>query len=45
MKACEPAFVEAWGQLGGRAGDERLIAWLEDNREPFLQALRTSFNP
>jgi hypothetical protein len=45
MKACEPAFVEAWGQLGGRAGDERLIAWLEDNREPFLQALRTSLNP
>jgi Phosphotransferase enzyme family len=39
VRAGEPAFVEAWEQRGGKAGDERLVAWLEQNRGPFLQAL------
>jgi hypothetical protein len=37
----EPAFVEAWEQRGGKAGDDLLIAWLEENREAFLRALAT----
>ncbi len=41
VSAGESAFVEAWEQRGGQAGDERLIAWLERNRAAFLQALRT----
>jgi Phosphotransferase enzyme family len=44
VSAGEPAFVEAWEQRGGKAGDDRLIAWLEDNREPLLRAL-TTLNP
>jgi aminoglycoside phosphotransferase (APT) family kinase protein len=30
VKAGEPAFVEAWEELGGRAADDRTITWLED---------------
>ena len=41
VNAREPAFVEAWKQGGGKAGDDRLIAWLEENREAFLRALAT----
>jgi hypothetical protein len=44
VQAGEPAFVEAWEQRGGKAGDGRLIAWLDQNREPFLRAL-SSLNP
>jgi aminoglycoside phosphotransferase (APT) family kinase protein len=44
VRAGEPAFVEAWEQRGGKAGDERLIAWLEQNRAAFLRAL-SSLNP
>ena len=44
VRAGEPAFVEAWEQRCGKAGDDRLIAWLEQNREAFLQAL-SSLNP
>jgi Phosphotransferase enzyme family len=44
VRAGEPAFVEAWEQRGGKAGDERLIAWLDENREAFLRALST-LNP
>ena len=40
--AGEPAFVEAWEQRGGKGGDDRLIGWLEENREGFLRALATS---
>ncbi len=39
--AGEPAFAEAWELRGGQAGDDRLVAWLEDNRQAFLLALRT----
>jgi Ser/Thr protein kinase RdoA (MazF antagonist) len=39
VRAGEPAFVEAWQQRGGKAGDDRLIAWLEQNRGAFLEAL------
>ena len=35
VRAGEPVFVEAWEQRGGKAGDDRLIAWLEQNREAF----------
>jgi Phosphotransferase enzyme family len=42
VSAGEPAFVEAWERRGGKAGDDRLIAWLEENREAFLSALRTT---
>jgi hypothetical protein len=42
--AGEPAFVEAWEQRGGTTGDDGLIAWLEQNRGAFLQAL-SSLNP
>jgi hypothetical protein len=45
VSAGEQAFIEAWEQRGGQAGDNRLIAWLEDNREAFLRALRTTLNP
>jgi hypothetical protein len=45
VSAGEPAFVEAWEQRGGKAGDDGLIAWLEENRELFLRALRTTLNP
>lgn len=41
VRAGEPAFVEVWVRRGGKAGDDRLIAWLEDNREAFLRALTT----
>jgi Phosphotransferase enzyme family len=41
VRAGEPAFVEAWEQRGGKAGDERLIAWLDENRETFVRALST----
>jgi Ser/Thr protein kinase RdoA (MazF antagonist) len=44
VSAGESAFVEAWEQGGGKAGDDRLIAWLEQNHEAFLQAL-TTLNP
>jgi hypothetical protein len=44
VRAGEPAFVEAWEQRGGKAGDDRLMAWLKQNREAFLQAL-SSLNP
>jgi Phosphotransferase enzyme family len=44
VRAGEPAFVEAWEQRGGKAGDDRLMAWLKQNREAFLQAL-ASLNP
>jgi len=44
VRAGEPAFVETWEQRGGKAGDDRLIAWLDQNREPFLRAL-SSLNP
>jgi Ser/Thr protein kinase RdoA (MazF antagonist) len=39
VRAGEPAFREAWERRGGKAGDDRLIAWLERNRRAFLQAL------
>jgi Phosphotransferase enzyme family len=39
--AGEPAFVKAWEQRGGKAGDERLVAWLDENREALLRALST----
>jgi hypothetical protein len=39
VRAGEPPFVEAWEQRGGKARDERLIAWLEQNRGAFLRAL------
>ena len=39
VRAGEPAFVEAWDKRGGKAGDERLIAWLDENREAFVRAL------
>jgi Ser/Thr protein kinase RdoA (MazF antagonist) len=39
MRAGEPAFVEAWDQVGGKAGDDRLVTWLDENREAFLRAL------
>jgi Ser/Thr protein kinase RdoA (MazF antagonist) len=39
VRAGEPAFVEAWEERGGKAGDNRLVGWLEQNREPFLRAL------
>jgi Ser/Thr protein kinase RdoA (MazF antagonist) len=39
VRAGEPAFIEAWELRGGKAGDERLIAWLEQNRGRFLQTL------
>jgi hypothetical protein len=42
VSAGEPAFVEVWEQRGGKAGDDRLIAWLEENREAFLRAVRTT---
>jgi hypothetical protein len=38
----EPEFVAAWNQRGGKVGDDRLIAWLDENRETFLRALATS---
>jgi hypothetical protein len=41
VRAGEPAFVAAWGQRGGKAGDERLVAWLDENREAFVFALST----
>jgi Phosphotransferase enzyme family len=41
VRAGEAAFVEAWEQRGGKTGDERLIAWLDENREAFLRALST----
>jgi hypothetical protein len=44
VRAGEPAFGEAWEQRGGKAGDDRLIAWLESNRRAFLEALST-LNP
>jgi Ser/Thr protein kinase RdoA (MazF antagonist) len=44
VSAGEPAFVEVWEQRGGKAGDERLIAWLDANGEAFLRALAT-LNP
>ena len=44
VRAGQPAFVEAWEQRRGKAGDERLIAWLKQNRGAFLQAL-SSLNP
>jgi Ser/Thr protein kinase RdoA (MazF antagonist) len=44
VRAGEPAFVEAWEERGGKAGDDRLLVWLEQNREPFLRAL-ASRNP
>jgi Phosphotransferase enzyme family len=44
VTAGEPAFIEAWQRRGGKAGDDRLIAWLEENREAFLHALAT-LNP
>jgi hypothetical protein len=39
VRAGEPAFVEAWHQRGGKAGDDRLVAWLVANRKAFLRAL------
>jgi Phosphotransferase enzyme family len=42
VSAGEPAFIEAWAQRGGKTGDDRLVAWLEENREAFLGALRTT---
>jgi Ser/Thr protein kinase RdoA (MazF antagonist) len=44
VSAGEPAFVEAWEQRGGKAGDDRVIAWLDENRQAFLRAL-ASLNP
>jgi aminoglycoside phosphotransferase (APT) family kinase protein len=41
VSAGEPAFVAAWNQRGGKVGDDRLIAWLDENRETFLRALAT----
>jgi Phosphotransferase enzyme family len=40
VRAREPAFVEAWEQRGGKAGDDRVVAWLEASRDAFLQAVR-----
>jgi Phosphotransferase enzyme family len=45
VSAGERSFVEAWAARGGQAGDNRLIAWLEDNRDVFLRALRETLNP
>jgi hypothetical protein len=45
VRAGEPAFVETWAERGAQAGDDRVIAWLEDNREAFLGALRTTSQP
>jgi Phosphotransferase enzyme family len=45
VSAGERVFVEVWEQRGGQAGDNRLIAWLEDNRDMFLRALRETLNP
>jgi Phosphotransferase enzyme family len=44
VRAGEPAFVEAWEERGAKAGDDRLIAWLEENRERFLRVL-SHLNP
>ena len=41
VRAGEAAFVEEWEQRGGKTGDERLVAWLDDNREAFLRTLAT----
>jgi hypothetical protein len=41
VSAGEPEFVAAWNQRGGKVGDDRLIAWLDENREAFLRALAT----
>lgn len=45
VRAGEPAFIEAWEQRGGKAGDDRLIVWLEGNRDGFLRALAGSTPP
>jgi Phosphotransferase enzyme family len=37
VSAGEPAFVEAWEQRGGKAGDDRLIIWLKENVDAFLR--------
>jgi Phosphotransferase enzyme family len=39
VRSGEPVFVHAWEQRGGKAGDDRLIAWLDENREAFTRAL------
>jgi Phosphotransferase enzyme family len=39
VKAGEPAFVEAWVERGGKAGDDRVLAWLDEHRHAFLLAL------
>jgi Phosphotransferase enzyme family len=44
VRTGEPAFVEAWEQRGGKAGDEVVIAWLDEKREAFVRALST-LNP
>jgi aminoglycoside phosphotransferase (APT) family kinase protein len=41
VHAGEPGFVELWERRGGKDGDDRLVAWLEANREAFLRALST----
>jgi Ser/Thr protein kinase RdoA (MazF antagonist) len=41
VRAGEPAFVEHWNERGGQDGDDRILAWLEENRDAFLRALAT----
>jgi hypothetical protein len=45
VSAGQPGFVEMWEQRGGQAGDDRVIAWLEDNRAALLRALGPTLNP
>jgi len=39
VRAGETAFVEAWEERGGKAGDDRVVAWLDEHREVFLSVL------
>jgi hypothetical protein len=38
-EAGEQAFIEMWEDRGGEAGDERILNWLEANRQSFLNKL------
>ena len=39
VDAGEPAFVEMWTSSGGREGERRNLAWIEDNIEGLRRAL------
>jgi len=42
VRAGEPAFVEAWEERGGKAGDARVVDWLNEHRGAFLRTLRSA---